>query len=343
MEFKKYSSISRNQRLDNGYVSDFVEYLHLNNYMDVECIVQQKIHGTNFNIHIDNTGNIKVGKRSGFLPDNNTFMGGHNVHLVEANRDKYLRLFAELYECYGELNQISIYTELAGGKFGDKVGTAPNGLNYSAIQGNADYCANQFIYHYDIYIPKLGQFLNPLESMKLFQKFDLFYAKELARGSMEDMLKFELKTNHVSLALEGSQLREPEGIVIKSIEEDRMYTGRGRIVVKKINPSFEQAKKSNKVKTSKSSKGLSNDALEYFKIAKSMVSETRVESVLGNMGYSSQAFEGKLFGQTLSNTVADIHKEMEEFNHGLVLSNYDYKSINKNLSSQIAPILKSWL
>lgn len=64
----------------------------------------------------------------------------------------------------------------------------------------------------------------------------------------------------------------------------------------------------------------------------------RLDKVCGNLGYSTDNFEGKNFPEVVKAMLADVYKEMEAEGH--TYPPEDFKYTNKKLTSMIQPLIR---
>jgi len=375
MTFKRYSSIERSNRIHSDNYSKAVEYfldanrgwrrnpstgaivsgagienmsaeeiskLTFEKVADTKCIWQQKVHGANFGIYFDGE-NFAINKRSSFITTEDNFMGNRWVKHVEEIKPNLRAAYADLKDLFPQITQAAFHCELAGGHY--------DGEGEGQIQGNTHYCKNQFLYFFDIRIfynvtledgttTVENRVINPLKAADIFEKNDIYYAKIRGAGTLIELVRSAGDwTNYVSKELEGGQIVESEGMVIKSVEDDKLYWGESRIIVKKINPAFEESSKSKKNNKKTDDNGASKETVDYVLDATQHVTEMRLNKVCGNLGYSEDNFEGKFFGDIVKAMLEDVVKEMKS--EGVEMPVEDMKYINKKLTSQIAPMIRA--
>jgi Rnl2 family RNA ligase len=378
MEFKHYSSIERSNKIyseeyskaaeyffdanrgwrKNPKTGKIVSYSELENMSedernclifekiaDTKCIWQQKVHGANFAIYFD--GNeLKIGKRSSFIGIEDNFMGNRWVKFVDELKPKLDSAYSQLKELYPHIIQAAFHCELAGGHY--------NGEGEGQIQGNTHYCKEQFLYFFDIRIffetsatDENGNtvientIINPLTSIKIFEDNGIYHAQVRGQGTLLELVRGEGDwTNYVSRELAGGQIVESEGMVIKSVEEGKLYFGESRVIMKKINPAFEESTDSKKNHKKADDKGnASKEAVDFVIDAERHVTKMRLDKVCGNIGISEANFEGKMFPEILKAVIEDIVKEMKS--EGVEMPVEDFKYINSKLSSLVAPMIRS--
>lgn len=322
MLFKKYSSIDRDKNISGDKYSTFISYIFDKGYYDVKCIAQQKVHGANFGITLNDEG-YQANKRNGFISLDAKFFGNKWVELVENVNPRLREIYNTFKEKYPNLVQVKFTCELAGGTFDNETTTK--------IQDNTNYSVEQFLYFFDIQLfldeslvsgESTQVIVNPIESVDIFKRYDLYHAKLLTfNGNTElplsEWIKYNDFTNHVGIELGGKELSPSEGIVIKSIENDRMYCGENRIIVKKINPKYAENKKTS-VTTNNNTNDMSSDAVDFVMKAKACVVPMRLDKVCGNQGVDSSNFNRKTDFKKLTefmivDIVEDLQKDGEIF------------------------------
>lgn len=341
MEFKRYSSIDRNTKIHSENYSKVFQAFMERGLGDVMCIWQQKVHGTNFGVYFNGT-EFEVGKRSAFISVEDNFMGNRWSKHLDAVKPKFRELYKDLQDRYPEMEQAVFHCELAGGHY--------DGEGEGQIQGNTHYSKDQFLYFFDIRIFFKGidedgeaglvnTIINPETSVYLFENFDILHAKIRDRGTLLELSKQEDYTNYLSQELAGGQIVESEGMVIKSVEDERLYWGHTRIVLKKINPKFEESSKSKRNNKKSKDTGAPKAAVDYVMEADRHVTALRLDKVCGNLGYSVDNFEGKAFGIVVKGMMEDVIKEMKSEEYEMPAEGVSY--IQKKLSSKIAPLIRN--
>ena len=160
---------------------------------------------------------------------------------------------------------------------------------------------------------------------------------------MSECIKYEDFTNNVAIELSGKELSAAEGIVIKSVDVDRMYCGQNRIIIKKINPVFAESNKgSKKVKQKNQGTSASAEATEYYVKAKACVTSMRLDKVCGNHGIDESNFDSKKdFGRLSSLLLKDIIDDLSK--DGVVFDPTWMKYIKGKLNSEMAKLIVSKL
>lgn len=319
-----------------------IEALNLEKISETKCAWFQKVHGANFGVYLNDKGDFKFASRNNFITEADNFYSNRWIALVEELKPKLIKIYESVKNMFPDTVQVSFYGELAGGHY--------DGEGEGVVQSKTHYCKNQFLYFFDIYrffeveaeingvVSTVieNKVINPLTSVKLFEENDVFHAKILKQGTLKELFNTEKDyTNHVSLELEGGQVIESEGLVIKSIEDDKLYFGETRILLKDINPKFTETNKSkrNNKKAPKKSKSLTVEGLKYLDAAYTHVTDMRLDKVCGNLGYSRSNFEGRFFSEVVNAMLDDVIKEMAD--EGFETPVVDLKAIRGRLASEI--------
>lgn len=335
MEFKRYASIPRNIKIDNSSLSFDVQYLLSKGYGETKCVYQQKVHGSNIAVYY-NGDKYKVSKRSKFISESDNFFGGIWIELLEEVKEPLDNIYQDLKKLFPHMTHAAFHAELAGGNYGNK-------KEGKLIQGNTDYHEKNFFYFFDIRIfweddnGVKTKLISPTKSVPLFEKYSIFHAKILGEGTLYELLQLKDFKNYVSKELSGGQLRESEGIVIKSIDPDKLYIHDKRIVVKVINPAFDLTKKEGG-KEKKKEVEISLEVYKYSKAFESLCTEVNLGKCLGNMGISEDNFTPKKIGEILKFVIEDIHGDLSELYPNITPQEKKY--VNKLGNRDIINLLK---
>jgi len=325
MMFKRYSSIERDKKIFGDSYSKFMEHLMTHGFSDVMCIAQQKVHGANFGITINDEGH-KANKRGSFLSLGEGFSGNFWVELTHETEPKLRTIYNELKVEFPSMVQAKFACELAGGTY--------DGKSTTKVQGGTNYAVEQFFYFFDIQMFFEDEdglkaiTVNPLKSEELFAKNSVYHAKSLECtiegeyfgkkiAPLTTWIKHDKYVNHVSIELSGKELSAAEGIVIKAVEDGRTYCGSNRIIIKRINPLFKEAQKGAKKKLKKSN-DTPAEAIDFIAKAQACVVEMRLDKVCGNHGFSPDTFDskndfGKLQNLVVMDIIEDLQKDGEKF------------------------------
>ena len=106
MEFKKFSSIENTYR--DKEIQYWIDNIN-NNIPNIQYILTEKIHGTNFSIFISKD-EIRYGSRNDFLENNFSFFDWQNT--MKKYESDILKF--QQYVIENNINQLAIYGELYG-------------------------------------------------------------------------------------------------------------------------------------------------------------------------------------------------------------------------------------
>jgi Rnl2 family RNA ligase len=214
MEFKEYNSIT------NHYQSSYVKRI-VNQYPELanaKYVLQEKIDGSNWQIAV-NGNEVKFGKRTSFLDENESFFDWQNT----VNKPHIKGFIDFLKTKSSELNQtIVVYGEIYG----------------DGVQKRIKYCDGKDIKFYDVEIG--GVALSPKETESFFMD-NGFESLHVPVFAVVDSLQEALDYNTlIPTALwKGEDPQEIEGVVIKPYNENFYDMGTGsRILIKKKNEKF---------------------------------------------------------------------------------------------------------
>lgn len=122
-----------------------------------------------------------------------------------------------------EVHTVTIFGELFGGSYPHK--DVPANKEVPRVQHGIWYSPNLGFYGYDISINRHG-FLFYDEVCAIFQKFGVLYAKPVARGTFDEMLKFDVEAFETRIPKELGLPPIPdnfaEGVVIRSVRCHKM-------------------------------------------------------------------------------------------------------------------------
>ena len=175
MDFKKYPSIQ------NKHNEKFYNLL-ANNYSNSLFIVEEKVHGTNLGVYLDEV-NILYASRNEFLNDNDNFF---NFQLV---KNKYNDKFRQIYRLLKDnidVNEVIFYGELFGGYYPEKKN------DNKRIQKGVYYTNDIEFYLFDIKIDgnKLRKSLGAVDwARKTCQMIHSKQVKSLKKSRNVDFLK----------------------------------------------------------------------------------------------------------------------------------------------------------
>lgn len=322
IQFKKYSSI------ENHYRDNYINYIIEQGLDDVQWVVTEKAHGSNFQFATDGT-NVKCGKRSEFLNDNDNFFNWETIY------DKYheaiMNIFTAIKQKHSDTIQITIYGELYGGYYKCKdIKDVPNA---SKVQKGVCYCPHNDFIVFDIYRfindTSKGLWMNFIDVIDLCKTYGLMILEPLFIGSFKKALEYpnEFESNiykYHNLPMIENNIAE--GIVIKPIISKHFHSGE-RVIIKSKNTKF--AENVGSPRLPKQPEIYSEDAMNHINKMKLLVSENRLRNVLSKFGLVTN----KDFGKILSLLIADIIEEYLKDNPDT------YNSMGKTYKKQVTKMI----
>ena len=334
IRFKKYSSI------ENSFDAEFMDKVRAEMPSDLRYVVQEKVHGANTSFLCDGN-DVCFAKRTSVLADNEKFYDYEQI--LAEYRERVMALYADIKSNVEDIESISVFGELFGGRYPHKEVKADNKM--TLIQKGVYYTPVHGFYGFDIYLNKAdgGRYLSVEETNALFEKHGFFYAKTLFSGTLDECLEypnaFQSKISEW-LGLPEIEDNICEGVVIRPVVP--MYlSNRDRVLIKNKNARFaekKQMKKRNK---------LFKEPIPYSEELKSLVAEVeayvnenRLANVISHIGEVSFPKDtGKVLGMFCKDVLEDFLKE-----HGGEYSGLDkceQKSLNKEVNKLCSTVLTS--
>lgn len=180
LEFKKYSSI------ENSFSREFMEHIWAEMPIDLEYVVQEKVHGANTSFLCDGE-DVRFAKRTSMLADGEQFYD--YPELLGRYKERVLNLFTNVNAKYPDVKQISVFGEMFGGLYPHD--GVQKERNMSLIQKGVYYTPGHEFYGFDIYLftEDGGRFLPVDEVNEFFEANGFFYAKTALQGNAGRMPK----------------------------------------------------------------------------------------------------------------------------------------------------------
>ena len=320
MEFKKYTKI------ENTYQQKNLEKIQ-DQFGDIFCIVQEKIHGMNFAIYY-NGSELKCASRNQFLDTN---IKNHQEVVA-----KFETEIKKLYKTLQTLNsntveEITIIGELFGGDY--KHPDVPR-KNVSRIQKGVYYSNDVEFLAFDLKVN--GNMVSPFNSLGLFEQHDIPYIPILAIKPLSECLEypndFESEIYKI-YNLPKIENNICEGIVIKPVDVVRFGNGQ-QIMLKNKNDNFAEVTKVKKTPR-KPDSPLSELAHKMLEELQSLATENRFDNVVSKL---SKELEMKDFGMMMGLFSKDC---MEEFSGDLkLLEKPEEKKIKGRFQNIVVGIVK---
>jgi RNA ligase, Rnl2 family len=334
-EFKKYSSI------ENTYNKEFLDKVR-EDYGHCEYVVQEKVHGANCCFICDGKS-LQFAKRSELVEEKEKFYD--HEELVRRYVDKIFNLTNQIKKSYEEVETVSVYGEMYGGRYPHP--EVANDNKIMCIQKGVFYCPHHEFYGFDICIQgeNLRKYLTVDETNELLHDFCICHAKTLYRGTLDECLGYPntfISTIPTMLGYPPIEGNFCEGVVIRPTVPQ--YFGNGsRVLLKNKNEKFAE-KKSVKKRTPKLfiettySEGL-NDLLP---LVEEYVNENRYDAVTSKIGEISYPRDvGKMMGLMSKDVLEDFLKDHRS--PYALLEKSEQKIINQQVNKLVTSLIKSKL
>ncbi|MDE7420478.1 MAG: RNA ligase, Rnl2 family [Muribaculaceae bacterium] len=334
LKFKKYSSI------ENAITREFMERVKEELPIDLEWVVQEKVHGSNTSFLCD--GN-KVGfaKRTSVLADDEKFYDFQV--LLETYKPRVISLFQRVKQSHPKMDTISVFGEMFGGRYAHEGVPAEKGI--TLIQKGVNYTPGHEFYGFDIYVyeGEKGYYLSVDEVNEIFEAEGFFYAKTLFRGSLTECLNypnaFQSKISQW-LGLPDIDDNICEGVVIRPVVPQYLRNG-SRVLIKNKNARFAEKK------SVKKRNKLFSEPIPYSEALQSLlheveayVTENRLNNVVSHIGEVSLPKDfGKIMGLFAKDILEDFLKE-----HGgdySALDKCEQKTLTRELNKKATDLVKS--
>lgn len=307
MEFKKYSEI------ENNYNKKFLGYIYHSGIEDGEWVVEEKVHGANLAIYVDES-DIAYAKRSSFIEGDDFY----DISEVKKNESKYREVRKDIGE------NIIIYGEVFGGNYPVE---GVEKSNTKAIQKGIYYKNTIDFYAFDIYT-KEG-FLEVFKRNDILRRNGILYAEPLLTGTLKECLDFDIKFETrlpEKFGLPRIENNMAEGIVIKPVKPKFFNSGK-RVIIKKKN---EERKEVKEVQEKEENDELSSMVRKY-------VNENRLDSAISKIG----PLENKNFPEVLKEMNRDVREEIGKIERKF--DKEEEKAINKLINKRCVNIIKKRL
>jgi Rnl2 family RNA ligase len=299
---------------------------------DTHCFFANGIlvHNSNFS-YITDGEEFKVAKRTSI-----TDGGFYNCQVVIDRYQSIIEeMFAYIQDLDHDVNSIQVYGELYGGYYeGYK-------SQVKAIQKGVQYNPDIDVYFFDIRknYDDISIFADFDEKVRIFEKFNLMYSKELFRGSFKEALEYPNEYNsHIPewLGLPTLEKNICEGNVILPVTERRFRTGE-RVVLKNKNEKWSE--KSNKSRAPKVPEVVPEHIQEMVSSIGEYITENRLRNVLSKIDPNdiNQKSFGLITGKLSQDAIEDFMKDNPEF---VELEKADRKRVTKVAGKLSAELLR---
>ncbi len=334
LKFKKYSSI------ENAITREFMERVKEELPVDLEWVVQEKVHGSNTSFLCDGV-DVGFAKRTSVLADDEKFYDFQS--LLETYKPKVISLYQRVKQSHPEMDTISVFGEMFGGRYAHE--GVPSEKGITLIQKGVNYTPGHEFYGFDIYVHEgeKGYYLPVDEVNEIFEAEGFFYAKTLFRGSLSESLNYpNAFQSKISQWLGLPDIKDNicEGVVIRPVVPQFLRNG-SRVLIKNKNARFAE-KKSVKKRNKLFSEPIPySEALQaLLPEVEAYMTENRLNNVVSHIGEVSLPKDfGKIMGLFAKDILEDFLKE-----HGgeySALDKCEQKNFNRELNKQATDLVKT--
>lgn len=326
MNFTKYRSI------ENSYRAKFLDLIRIAGFASETWVVEEKVHGANFSVWIDEDNNVRLAKRSGFISENGT--GFYRADKLKEELEVAAKnLRALLPDVEGE---IAVYGELFGGNYPHP--SVMEVKDVSAVQKGVYYSPDIHFIAYDLWYG--GEFANVALRQELLEKAGFLSMPILFSGNLDDCLQYPNAFDSIVpdlLGLPSIQGNICEGVVIKPFEPRYLKCGT-RVILKNKNEKFTEKEK--QPKTKKAPEPFPENLQALFDGFSAFANTNRVANVCSKIGEVDITMFKRVMNETRADAMEEFTKDYPEF---LELPKADRKRLDKLFGSLIAVAIKEHL
>jgi Rnl2 family RNA ligase len=333
IRFKSYTSI------ENTFDKTFIEKIFLEGYDKQEFVVQEKVHGSNVCFVTDGQ-TVSFGKRTGFVEPGEKFYNFEE--LLERYAPKVLSLFSIVKETVPEMNALTVFGEMFGGKYPHP--EVKNDSKTVLIQKGVLYCPKHEFYAFDLYVmtEEAGRYLDVDEANAFYGRGGFFYAQTLFRGTLAECLKYPndgLSKISDWLGLPSIEDNICEGVVIRPVKPLYLRNG-ARVLLKNKNERFSEKKSVKKRKPKLFAEPSYSEILnKLLLVVAEYVTENRLNNVASKIGEISVPKDtGKLIGLFSKDVLDDFLKE-HSGNYAAVEKS-EQKILNRHVNFLVTKLVK---
>jgi Rnl2 family RNA ligase len=235
---------------------------------------------------------IYAARRTAAMQDCETFFNWQEV------RDKYREgikiVFEQAKKYHPETHRVTIYGELFGGIYPhDDV----KDTGHQPVQKGVYYCPWIDFYAFDIMIhdtvKKDPYWMNYTHAMKCFESANMFYAKPLREGNLNDCFSFNIKINSSIpklLGLPSLNKNQIEGVIIKCSEPLILPGRHDRAIFKHKNDKFAEVNPKPPMTQYERQREEAKQAEDriYDEIPR-YINENRLDTVISKLGIVTEA------------------------------------------------------
>ena len=333
LEFKKYNSI------ENTFNKDFMDKIKTEGLSSLQYVVQEKVHGSNCCFVTDGQ-EVRFAKRTSFVESGEIFYNFEELY--ERYKEKVIHLFNRVRSKYTDLESLSIYGEMFGGRYPHT--DVKNDTKVMCIQKGVFYCPYHEFYAFDLYIrgTENRKYLSVDEINDLFEEGKFFYARSLHQGTLDECLQYpNTFQSRIAewLGLPPIEDNICEGIIIRPVEIVFLRNG-SRLMLKNKNSRFAEKKSVKKRQPSLFVEPTYSEQLKnLLNITEEFVNENRLNNVVSKIGEISVPKDfGKLMGFLSKDILGDFLKEQAS-NYAL-LEKSEQKIVNQHINKQATALIK---
>jgi Rnl2 family RNA ligase len=301
--------------------SKYVPYSSIDKYRErnlyhfygKECVLTEKIHGSNFQLWCESLKNgsvtIRAGKRSGFIGEEKFF--NHSTII-----EKYTSNIIEMIPRDGSPHQIRIIGEYFGGSYHGKCSPGACSIQKGKY---ANYSSTNDFAVFDIVIDGIWQTWDKVK--ELCNTYGLIHVPEVIRGIWEEINVFDVENfkSILSEQINKDGIQNPaEGVVIRLIDPGEDCTNRDNRVKWKCGEMIEGVPRERSITSNKS---------EVDEKYIGMMDQSRFDSYFSKVG--PDVFTDRNIGMHLGMIIEDILSDIQELEGNI--SKDQKKIIRKSL------------
>lgn len=325
MKFHKYDSI----------INDYKTVYTSRALPDGMWIATEKVHGSNLSILVTKD-DVKVASRNSIIDSYSQFYRILNASSPDVF-EKARRIFLYLIKQRPSATQVTLFGELAGGRYGKLT-------SGTRIQKGVDYSPNNFFIGFDIgiyYDNNMFVYMPKLAALQLFKDFGIFSVPVLATDTREEIMSFDpsIPTRVPALFdlpdIDGNLM---EGAVFSP--DITHYFGTGeRIIFKKVNEQFLEKKSFKENKVQKKPDDISEELAAAIEEVSLYINNNKLSHVLSHFSDLKSSDFGMLLKSLNLEVMADYFDSTD-----IELAASDKKLLMKEVNKRCASLLKSeWL
>jgi Rnl2 family RNA ligase len=285
--------------------------------IEARCVATPKIHGSNLQLRITRDGDIRVGRRSGFLGGDEKDHYGHTRPAERLGMNaKLARLQAELAEREADLAFVTVYMEVYGGWYPHPAVPSVK-MGRKAVQKGIWYSPDIEIVAFDVQIgleTGAARFLDFDDASELCTRIGIPFVPVAFTGGIDDTFRWAVEhaadnalqhynPNNLPL-LEGNG---GEGFVVRTVKD--VHWGEDRGVTKIKSDDF----KEERGPTAAVPKALDDESEKLAAIAKMYAVVPRVASVASKLPEAE--VDPKNLRKLSELTFADVMASVEDAEH----------------------------